>query len=324
MKSIITVLTSYLLVSSNVIAIDKHIHPHITQDTIKQYNACAQRHKLSPITVNEALLISEQTLKEDDASIDRACNWHFYDSYRVKGDIDNALPEKKSLHRVFNRRSSTLTKALATEGCVMRFFSASGSLLHYLQDMGVPAHVAPNYHAKPDSWFESLLVEAEPDPIDGLLHPAFSGYSISDKTCDDLYLDVKEKKNEFTTPVSFFNALLNELADKTRQAVNSTTLPSTSRSFEYEFWTLRTSRHKDFAPYGFKDERNRFNLDAPPCNLEENRSTCKNFVAKQYKNTVHTGIKALIYIAALKKQHNLNYDPAISDPFECFYLHKNK
>jgi hypothetical protein len=104
--------------------------------------------------------------------------------------------------------------------------------------------------------------------------------------------------------------LLVSLAKNTRNAIQATSFPGSQVTFEDEFWTLRNHNDepyngvekKGFAPYGTQNIRDRFNLDAAPCNNGENGNICKDFVEERYKNIIDATIQALMYISDLKKK----------------------
>lgn len=308
MKTIITLLT-LLLVSSGAEAIDKKFHPKITNQALEHFKTCAKELSLRDFNAYERDRIATYTAKEDDASLDRITNWHFYDKYT---GTEYAMPEHKSLHRIFNHRIEKFSAALKYD-VNREVLSNAGRIIHYLQDAGIPAHVAPNYHAKPNEWYERIFTKDKGDPFDSLMDPALNSYTIDAKGCRDLYNTNSSEWNEAHSTkkpfITLFNNLLVELAEKTRDTIQKTYFPGSDKSFEYEFWNLRSVKQghnpaidtlDDFAAYGHND-RNRFSAKHYPCNENEaNQEKCRTFITGQYKEIMDTTIRALMYINEIR------------------------
>lgn len=310
MRIIISLLAA-LFIANNANAIDKKYHPEITQQALLHFKICAKELGLRDFSNNEGERIARYTGKEDDASLDRVTNWHFYDHYV---GTEFAMPTYKSLHRIFNHRIDQLSSAL--EYSVDReILSNAGRIIHYLQDAGIPAHVAPNYHAKPNNWLESLFTKDKADPVDSLMDPKLNSYRISAEACRHLYnenMPLPEKTPSSKTSLkTLLNKLLVDLAEKTRNNIDKTIFTGTNTSFEKEFWNLRRVKdgHKpgidvlaDFAAYGH-DDRDRFSANHSPCLVnQDNKKKCDDFIAVQYHQIMNTTIRALMYISELKQQ----------------------
>ncbi|MGD8483282.1 MAG: hypothetical protein PVF81_00315 [Thioalkalispiraceae bacterium] len=300
-----------LLISSQAMAIDKTLHPGITEHAIKLFNqSCASPLKLKSFSEQEKQRLARYTRKEDDPTLDRITNWHFHDVYHGK---TNAMPTHKSLHRIFKHRVESL-QAAVKYGVDRGIISNGGRVIHYLQDMGIPAHVAPNYHAKPSNWLEGIFVKKQPDPIDGMMIPDHFEYTFNETRCRELQDKnirlMQSASNADNSYLFIFNHLLDDLANDTRKQVRDTTLPASGESFATAFWYLRGSGHsmppncvveKDFEPYGRQCERARFSAADSPCKLQANQQACKGFVARRYQAIMDTTLRALMYISAFRK-----------------------
>jgi len=287
-------------------SIDKEIHPLITDHAIKQYNLCATTIGLPKYSDRHAKIISEYSGKEDDVTLDRVLNWHFYDHYR---DSDYAMSAHKSLHRIFKERIHSLESALKLSNDE-DFYESAGRILHYIQDMAIPAHVAPNYHAKAEKKWQKIFVRNEPDSLDILMNPNNFTYVIAPGRCELLY-ELNEKKNEeYSNSQNIYFSLLQDLlvtfAENTRKEIVETKFPGSKYTFEEEFWILRSpeqehsypgSIKKGFAPYGKYNDRERFNLDSGICIEYDNGDLCKAFIAKRYRETIDFTIRVLMYIS---------------------------
>ena len=287
-------------------SIDKEIHPIITFEAINQFNGCARKLGISPVPDSYAAILAEYSGREDDLTLDRVLNWHFYDHYR---DSDYAMSAYKSLHRIFKERIDSIVLALKSSNDE-DFYEAAGRILHYIQDMAIPAHVAPNYHVKAEKKWQSIFVRNEPDPLDILMNPNNFTYEIPPGRCEFLY-ELNEKKfeeysNTQNIYFSLFQDLLVTFAENTREEIVETKFPGSKYTFEEEFWILRSpeqehrypgSIKKGFAPYGKYNDRERFSLDSGICIKYDNGDLCKAFIAKRYSETINFTIRALMYIS---------------------------
>lgn len=296
------------LVGNCAYSIDKEIHPLVTYEAIKQFNTCAsmQGERGGPISELHAEIISDYTRKEDDVTVDRVNNWHFYDHYR--GD-EYAMPAHKSLHRIYKKRIDSFESAYWSSN-EMEYYEAAGRIIHYIQDMAIPAHVAPNYHAKPEKLWQRIFVSHKPDPVDSLMNPNNFSYEVSPTHCKKLYASNDMKRKEYLGSPNIYFLLFQDLlvtfAENTRKAIRDTKFPRQSKTFEEEFWLLRSpdleneypsSVKKSFAPYGNYNNRERFNLHSGVCKEHENGSLCKAFVQARYKETIDFTVRALMYIS---------------------------
>lgn len=323
-KSTILMVFTCTLFVGNVQAIDKDLHKPVTEEAIKQFNnICAKELELAPIGGAAAKRIALYTEKEDVISLwnlQRLFNWHFYDHYAVSGNPDDAkyiLSAGKSMHRTFNNRTEDFTEIITKDKSDKKYYEVSGRILHYLQDVGIPAHVGPNYHVKPDKWYEKIFVKSQPDPFDSLVNPTSNSYNLSASHCRQLYKENEKAKNKLgSDPKKLFQGLLIELAENTRTAVRKGKFPNSGVKFEEAFWSIYDPTEEGsyppgikpkFAPYGKsipyneKTQRTRFNLGALPCTGANEGTVCKDFVKTRYEAIIDTTLRALMYIVEFRK-----------------------
>ena len=185
-------------------------------------------------------------LKQDDV-LRKFALWHFYSpDVHIEGSFweANWLNGDTSLDRFFSRLTDRLESAQDPDTVV----GTAGAMLHYVQDVAVPAHVVPIFH--PIFGVPRVIYG---DKVDGAAFtPATPGED--EATCARL-LD-----GEGGAP-SPFPTILNQTAAATLAAVKQAIppamitmegdpqlLPRVERSWAL-FWDLR--RHEDgFADYG--------------------------------------------------------------------------
>jgi len=156
------ILALTLVLASSAAAYDPDIHVEISLDGVKLFNACLDRgSEEGRIDPETAKRFATKSRREDAISIWRARNWHFYDG-RGYGSSSVWWAET-FLDRIYTRRIQELQEEIAGRGGIEAAYTESGRVAHYVQDMGVPAHMFPIYHA---AWPFGKL-----DPFDGYTLP---------------------------------------------------------------------------------------------------------------------------------------------------------
>jgi len=134
---------SSIFVNSSAYAYYPAIHESLTKLAIERYNHCQSTLGLPEFNLTLANLISEANSHEDTQFIfKRILNWHFYD---VNKEEKKLLFFDTRLHRHFNALELSLLSRppdMTERGRLL------GALLHYIQDVSVPAHVAPIFHPR--------------------------------------------------------------------------------------------------------------------------------------------------------------------------------
>jgi hypothetical protein len=123
-----------------------------------------------PVQLGEAL--AKGTDAEDSSPrtiLQRATRWHFYNRNEK---LEPFWFFERNLDAIFNKRIKKLNELLVKpDADPVEVYEQAGRVLHYIQDMSVPGHVVPAYHAKlpgnpadPFDEFESI----EALPVFGL------------------------------------------------------------------------------------------------------------------------------------------------------------
>jgi hypothetical protein len=127
----------------------KSTHPYLTHIAYNIYNECAvellqDADEKNPPKENTGDLteIIKANKNEDGLTLTRAMNWHFYNP---------DLPENRKafLHyRTFDRTFQGIVDDLKEESLTKKEgYEILGRVLHFIEDVTVPAHVVPVYHS---------------------------------------------------------------------------------------------------------------------------------------------------------------------------------
>ncbi len=293
-------------------AIDKDKHPIVTEEAINAFNQCMvylgrEDKKLSMV---QGGTIAHYTRVEDESPIcERLSNWHFHDAFDGK---KNALKRKwgfinTSMHNIFRDRVKALgyiVNETPDEDIDRDIYlpetkeQIAGRIIHYIQDVGVPSHVAPIYHVKPETRFQRAIAGYEPDAFDALFTRKnivqLKNTAIDKKACTILF---KRFKNQNLT----LEDLLNDFAAQTRERINQKIVPSSDKTWESEYWPLRGEKnseamlHPKNGKYGFLKFHNRtFSLDKEKCAVKG--GTCLQFFRQQYLSIRDNTVQALMII----------------------------
>ncbi len=127
-------------VPSTAPAYDPHIHETIAARAVETFRACESGDR-RVVAIADAgwLAIAAASRAEDGASWTRLVNWHF-----VNRSIDSApywRIAEMSLVPLFRSVAEELAAAAGNDR-----FELIGRVLHYVEDVTVPAHVVPAYH----------------------------------------------------------------------------------------------------------------------------------------------------------------------------------
>ncbi|RON96391.1 hypothetical protein BK672_07430 [Pseudomonas fluorescens] len=100
-----------------------------------------------PAQLGEAL--AKGTDAEDSSPLtilQRATHWHFYNRNEK---LEPLWLVQRNLDAIFKKRIKKLNELLVKPGAdPVEVYEQAGRVLHYIQDMSVPGHVVPAYHAK--------------------------------------------------------------------------------------------------------------------------------------------------------------------------------
>lgn len=282
-----------LLPLSHSLAFDKDVHVEVTEKIIEQYNRCAVELGKPEIGSPDGAEVARYAMMEDEKPlITRALNWHFYDALR---DTRDRMPRRlllarTQMHHIYDVRVRKLYRAI-NEDNQQKINRRTGRVLHYIEDMGVPAHVAPIYHAAPgDGWLQKLMVKNEPDMFDSMpvRYKEKLTYQVPLEDCKEL--DTADRTLE---------QIMVDMAEDTRAAIRRPLVAGSSETFESVFWNLRKPgspkvRYRGFVGYGTAGRKG-FNPKDAVCTVGE-RNVCMDFFLERYRAIVRSGVKALLLI----------------------------
>jgi hypothetical protein len=212
-------------------------HDALSNLAVKRFNHCAkelasQGVELTSLGSPETRAIIEGSKAEDEqAPLKRASSWHFYDPARRLGDksilVFRDFVDEPALHERFNELEIFTRSKLQISGIGDAYIYRSvGRMLHYLQDVTVPAHVVPVFHPSPKKLgdaFDSYEISGQ----------AFNeGLADGGATCDAMWAEVKS--------VNSFNDLLNKMGDHTLDVIDKetvTTKEGVQGTWSKQFWS---------------------------------------------------------------------------------------
>lgn len=282
------------LTSSTALAISPDNHRSVTRSAASVYKYC-----LAQLGSTDSLDEGMQTIIEfsgqEDISplLKRYFNWHFFDAYR--NDEKNAMGRyftgaRKSLHYVFSERADTLVEALEKrrEDAIHEF---TGRLLHYIQDVTVPAHVAPIFHYK-------FLLYDLADYFDEMPEWKTTSYTSIPATCRVTKIKTSGLKQQL-------NLILDKTAFTTRERIKEPipvqeNHPLSGKTWE-EFWVLRNPEDDDkyketikgFAPYG---KQGKEGFERLCKSSDSGRDACLDFFLRSYRSAVSSTVETLLLV----------------------------
>src|SRR6185312_2705869 len=227
--------------------------------------------------------IVEGAKAEDALTLTRACNWHFYNregQVRWRG-------VNRNLDAVFRQRIRKLEKQLKTrKSHPSEIYKVAGQVLHYIQDMTVPAHVVPIYHGP-----------GHKDLVDGYSPDFCHVNSLRSAVQQELGLDLEKQgcerlrpKNPKVNSSDFFKSLLNDTAQTTLRAIGQTKHPDAGSERWLCFWGS-SRKPNGFANYGaclFKA-----GINPESCGGDAALYRCYQ---DRYRQTLEATMRVLLYL----------------------------
>lgn len=290
---------------SHLFAISKEQHQNISNHSKTLYLQCMKQIDVKDLISENINQISLYTKKEEEHSLTKLLNWHFYDkNFNQK----NRLPAWKTMHRVYSKRIDEFRQAFYNKDKEF-FFESSGRVLHYLQDVAVPSTVAPNFDI-------NIFLMNESDYFE--VHPYWSNHSF---TIEDLILDKNLKQSNKQKCLSlydeidryyhhnietFFQKTLKEQATKTLERIKEK-IPQQKVTWEEAYWYIYDSKNQKakafldgFAKYGKLKNRGFKNM----CE-KSNPKVCEDFIHQSYNEVVATNIKTYMLLNRMYR-HMIN------------------
>jgi len=303
--SIVLLSAGLTLAPVGALAFDKCKHIPITERVIDVYNQYAAHNQMPVLDVDARKALEKGSVAEDYPSFTRAKNWHFYDAelgkpHEIKTKSGFLGVTNRSLHVHFNDLIDELQIELKKEKINKKnVYKQLGRILHYIEDMGVPSHVAPIYHAKPE-WYIRPLFWLSGSAI---LPDGFDAYDkdqvllanvvTSDFLQNYIYSLVPKKNPDVKSQI---NAFLAELATDTRNAV-------TSDSHWKKFWQIKgdgkwgdDSEEKGFVRYP-DGESLRFSTTSKDGLCKgDMQAACNDFYIRRMQDTLKKSVELIAYV----------------------------
>jgi len=275
---VVTILTS---LSWSSAAFDPNKHEQITKQAFALYDVC-QRHYPNKLKLTFGTQDKDQITRAthdiDNPTIARLVNWHFFDKkYDHINDRPGNIPVMfgfihRSLHHYFLAAHERIKNKLA-KSKTANINKEVGELMHFIQDMAVPAHVTPIFHMFGYS-----------DPLDAYQPKTPITPNINSSTCEKL---IAEHKN----PVD----LLLSSAHNTLGVIDA---KQTSQRWHH-YWqpSSKSTNNSGFGEYGTCGRAGFGKTNDAPCNKTNEEYNA--FYAKQYHQAVIDSIRLLFHMSRI-------------------------
>ncbi|KQQ64395.1 hypothetical protein ASF84_25995 [Pseudomonas sp. Leaf127] len=256
-------------------AFDPELHRAYTRQAVAAWAGCAS---LLP-EVGAALAAG--TDAEDTGVLtawQRLTHWHFYNR---DGKLLPFWFIDRNIDRIFALRVEALEQLLQQKRPpITEVYEQAGRVLHYIQDMSVPAHVVPVFH-----------VAGSADPFDSFKRrESLPAFSLSLDECQQL-------KAETATAPAYLHTLLNEAAESTLRAIGQRPSgPEMAENAWQRYWAW-PARDPDEAAKGWGEYGTcTFALGPvnPGCKSE---AELQAFFEQQYRQTLWNSVRVLAYLS---------------------------
>jgi hypothetical protein len=145
-------------------AFSKPNHILITEYSLRELARCTPQETVLWTSAGELTVLGRRLTQlpadEDNITRERLDNWHFYDRFRradgAPGLRHWGASKNATLHPLYESLSAQMAQTYDATTRVLLV----GRLIHYLQDMAVPAHVLPVFH--PRYGFQKDAVDSYP------------------------------------------------------------------------------------------------------------------------------------------------------------------
>lgn len=267
-------------------AFDAERHPEFTRQAVELYRKC----KGVSLSKESAEALAEGT-ENEDASIltlgQRVANWHFYNR---DGKLRDSWFANRSLDVIFAKRNDELEVLLAAEPRdPVKIYERAGRVLHYIQDMSVPAHVVPIYHV-------TLPLLGGGDSFDAYQPKELVGPPWSAAACQELRPSVTEDSG-------FPRARLEATAQSTLQRIGQLGKPESGHGWE-KYWIYpspdRSERSNGWGSYPEGGCEFVVGGAAPGC---KSREQLDALFTPQYQDVLLNSVRMLIYLELRLAQH---------------------
>ncbi|WP_221740596.1 hypothetical protein [Achromobacter denitrificans] len=271
-------LTAIIVAPTTAGAFDAEMHPAYTKQAVTAYRHCGG----GTLSEQQAEAYADGTEAEDSNLVtlgQRAANWHFHNR---DGKLQDGWFVNRSLDVIFAKRNDELEALLTARKLdTEKIYKQAGRVLHYIQDMSVPAHVVPVYHAK-------LPLLGGGDPFDAYQRNAASPpFSLSAPECAAL-------RQSVTTGRGYPQTLLQATALATLQRIGQP--GPTPGAGEWERYWIYPSKDSSQARDGWGSYGDcEFKVDnaAQGCKGREQLDALFDL---QYRDVLMNSVRMLVYV----------------------------
>ena len=123
-------------------------HQQITRDAVKLINLCIQKKHIKTLNPSEQLDVLIEYNLQQDQLWRKARLWHFPDNkqFPLEKSATSWMGNSLVISTSFNVWSDYLASQARNSIDHQDVYPAMGALLHYVQDVAVPAHAVPIFH----------------------------------------------------------------------------------------------------------------------------------------------------------------------------------
>ncbi len=304
-------------------SMDPDIHHKVTLDAVEAYGICQQwraeqsevisfsYEHLSDLEAVARFIAKGTKIEDTSPLLERLYNWHFYDQFRGTPHAmgKHFLGFRTSMHHIFEKRVRTLEDSLLSQHDLNTWDESSaltlGRVIHFIQDVTIPAHVAPIYHY-------NIIVINHSDYVDHLPLWYSPQPVISSSDCRAIGDAIASLKQQPFNQA--FEQLLKGTAHHTLARIRQK-IPApadhylANESWSSAFWTIRdpdedhhypSAIKSGFAPYGtFGNEGIEQLCESE---LTEDKTLCADFFRQTYQAARNQTVTAIwLYLHFLQQ-----------------------
>jgi hypothetical protein len=284
---------------SNAYAYSIDSHEILTKVAVQNFNACisseVELSAFKTITPEQEKIITKGNVFEDSKSVfKRIFHWHFWkpEVMNKSGDVkgNGGIGIKKDFRKRFHKIRRELKQADKSDSQYLEVaYKKLGNLIHYIQDVSIPAHVVPIFHP--------TLPKMKKDKFDS--------YKINENIkidCRDLVAALPNIKN------TGFNRILDYSAVRTLKNIKRLIPVSGNTKTTWEaYWKSpkikKSGKKKNFGKYGeFKNKFGQekiFECAAGSCTILKYHFD--NFAFRQHQMTIDATVRSIMLIQLRNK-----------------------
>ncbi|MCX5849173.1 MAG: hypothetical protein NTW65_06965 [Deltaproteobacteria bacterium] len=272
MRSMCFIVLIFLLASPCHAFKPREQHDPISKKAISLYQICtghAIPEELSNVFI-------ERVVAEDDISLARLGNWHFYNNGNKIGRYYLLFygANDKTFQKLLKKLENLIASSQPRKE---EIYKVAGHIAHHIQDMNAPAHVMPIYHVGEDK-FDNYT----PASVFGV--------------------NITEFCKALSGPVIVPSDLLEQAAQNTLKAVSGQVVFNSDKTFKNETWMKFWGGPENRDLAGFKtygEYKNVFGL-VPPCDSSVcgsyDKDTYDRFFNECYMRAVMDTARLLLFL----------------------------